>query len=995
MPSHVKMYNESEDPEDHLKIFQAAAKVERWAMPTWCHMFNSTLTGNARVWFDDLLLESIDSYDDLKEAFLANYLQQKKCIKDPIKIHHIKQREGESTEDFVRRFKIESMDVKGAPEQQDAGHGQNFKKGGFKNQQRSEKRQDKFALLTKTPKEILALDKGKFKPPPPMTTPVEKRNASKFCEFHGEVGYTTDECMHLKRQIEEMLKAGKLSHLTKELKQNNGKDQAKVTKKGEAAGKDKPLAILIVQSGRKIAKQRITQTFSPEIMISFPPLREEDETEGPMVNEAEVGGYLVHCIYVDGGASSEILYEHCFNQLRPEIRSQMVPATTYLVGFSGEIIWPLGQVSLLVKIGNEEHSTSTWMNFMIVRSHSPYNGIIGRPSVRRIKAIPSTTHGMLKFLVTGGTVTLRSSRIIPLECAMILGPRTQQPVVDQVTEEKIQKPADMTGVPRHIAEHRLNVREGFFPIRQKKRGQAPERNKAICEEVEKLVNAAAKETISAVLMTKKDGKQIPIYFVSRALRGLEINYTPMEKLVLALVTRRLLKWSFKLEKHDIQYRPRTPVKGQILADFIVERLEDNLEDTLMEDAEELPDPWILFTDRSSYADGSRAGLILTNLEGMEFTYALRFRFDATNNEVEYEALIAGLKIAEQMGVENLQANVDSRLVANQVNGTYVAKETDMIRYLEKIASTSFAYLSKQVLVEELKEKSISAMEVLAVVEEEGDTWMTPIFKYLLDRTLPAEGKKARAVKRKSWRFSIINEILYKKSFLEPWLRCVGPLQANYVLREIHEGSCSMHAGIRSIMEKALRIGYYWPTMHEDARKLIQACQDAKFTSLSQGTLNNNEAQSHLRSRSTSGVLTLPDLFQKDPKRFGLPGEIISDNGKQVQDNPFKDCLGEGIKARLDERSKNWMEELPHVLWAHRTMIKSSNGDTPFSLTYGTEAVIPTEIGMPTLRTTEVNLEENKEALEINLDLLEERREQAAIREAKSKTKMERCYNSKV
>ncbi|GJV79621.1 reverse transcriptase domain-containing protein, partial [Tanacetum coccineum] len=68
------------------------------------------------------------------------------------------------------------------------------------------------------------------------------------------------------------------------------------------------------------------------------------------------------------------------------------------------------------------------------------------------------------------------------------------------------------------------------------------------------------------------------------------------------------------------------------------------------------------------------------------------------------------------------------------------------------------------------------------------------------------------------------------------------------------------------------------------------------------------------------------------------------------------------------------EELPHVLWAHCTMIKSSNGDTPFSLTYGTEAVFPAEIGMPTLRTAEVNLEENKEALEINLDLLEERRE---------------------
>ncbi|GJQ91347.1 hypothetical protein Tco_0002486 [Tanacetum coccineum] len=66
MPSNVKTYDGSEYSEDHLKIFQAAAKVECWAMPTWCHMFNSTLTGSASLWFDDLSPESVDSYDDLK-----------------------------------------------------------------------------------------------------------------------------------------------------------------------------------------------------------------------------------------------------------------------------------------------------------------------------------------------------------------------------------------------------------------------------------------------------------------------------------------------------------------------------------------------------------------------------------------------------------------------------------------------------------------------------------------------------------------------------------------------------------------------------------------------------------------------------------------------------------------------------------------------------------------------------------------------------------------
>ncbi|GJU13103.1 reverse transcriptase domain-containing protein [Tanacetum coccineum] len=271
-----------------------------------------------------------------------------------------------------------------------------------------------------------------------MTTPIEKRNARKFCEFHGEVGHTTDECMHLKRQIEEMLKAGKLTHLIKELKQNNGKDQIKTAKKGENSGKDKSLAILMVQPWRKIVRQRITQTFSPKSVISFPPIGEEDGTEGPMIIEAEIGGHCVHRMYVDGGSSLEILYEHYFNRFRPEVRNQMIHATAPLVGFSREIIWPLGQISMLVKIGDDEHSISVWMKFMVVRSPSPYNGIIGRPGVRKIQAVPSTTHGMLKFLVDGGIVTLRSSKIIPLECTMVSGPGTPQPVINQVAEEKIQ-----------------------------------------------------------------------------------------------------------------------------------------------------------------------------------------------------------------------------------------------------------------------------------------------------------------------------------------------------------------------------------------------------------------------------------------------------------------------------------------------------------------------------------------------------------------------------
>nr|GEV79692.1 hypothetical protein [Tanacetum cinerariifolium] len=313
-----------------------------------------THTGSARVWFDHIPHESVDSYDDLKEAFLANFRQQKKCIKYSVNIHHIKQREGESTKDFVRRFK---------------------------------------------------------------------------------------------RQIEELLKNWKLSHTIKELKQNSGKDQPKINKKGETSSKDKALAILMVQPWQMAARQRITQSFPPDPEVSFSPLNEEEGTKRPMIIEAEIGGHFIHRI-------------------------------------------------------DEEHSPSAWMNFVVLRSSSLCNGLIRRPGVRMIQAVPSTAHEMLKFPVAGGILILKSSKIIPIECAAVSGSEGQPLAAHQAIEEIIKvainpyypkqtimsgstlteegrnklcdllqrnldmfawKPVGMTGVPRHVAEHRLNIQEGCPP----------------------------------------------------------------------------------------------------------------------------------------------------------------------------------------------------------------------------------------------------------------------------------------------------------------------------------------------------------------------------------------------------------------------------------------------------------------------------------------------------------------------------------------------------
>ncbi|GKA35596.1 reverse transcriptase domain-containing protein [Tanacetum coccineum] len=240
--------------------------------------------------------------------------------------------------------------------------------------------------------------------------------------------------------------------------------------------------------------------------------------------------------------------------------------------------------------------------------------------------------------------------------------------------------------------------------------------------------------------------------------------------------------------------------------------------------------------------------------------------------------------------------------------------------------------------------------------------MTPVHEYLTEGILPEEKKKARAVCRK---------------------------EANYVLREIHEGSYSMHSGPRSVVAKALRSGYYWPTMHTDARNLIRECSGCQVHRPM--PRNPQEKLTPITSPWPfyKWGIDIARPFLEGPGkdnvvcRFGLPREIVSDNRKQFRDNPFKDWC-----EKLSIRQCFASVKYPQANGL------SSNGETPFSLTYGAKAVILVEIGMPTLRTAKVDMIKNNEDLGINLDLLE-KKEQAAIQEARSKAKMEKYYNARV
>ncbi|GKA82943.1 reverse transcriptase domain-containing protein [Tanacetum coccineum] len=217
---------------------------------------------------------------------------------------------------------------------------------------------------------------------------------------------------------------------------------------------------------------------------------------------------------------------------------------------------------------------------------------------------------------------------------------------------------------------------------------------------------------------------------------------------------KLAKYAVEIGTYKISFIPRNAVKGQVLADFLSDAPDGEREDEYFQSPEVSPgiddtEAWTLYTDGAASSKGSGAGLILTGPSGVEYAYALRLTFASTNNEAEYEALLAGLRIARMMNVLWIEVKVDSKLVASQINGMYEASNGSMIKYLakarNKLATVPFHHLTKEILVEVLNERSTEVQEVQTIVEEEGDNWMTPIIKYLEEGIVPSDNNEARAL----------------------------------------------------------------------------------------------------------------------------------------------------------------------------------------------------------------------------------------------------------
>ncbi|XP_024033525.1 uncharacterized protein LOC112095658 [Citrus clementina] len=498
--------------------------------------------------------------------------------------------------------------------------------------------------------------------------------------------------------------------------------------------------------------------------------------------------------------------------------------------------------------------------------------------------------------------------------------------------------------------------------------------------------AVSDRAASSVLVREEEGVQYPIYYTSKALLDAEARYPPLEKWALALVVAarklrpyfqafpvsvitnqplrqtlhkpdasgRLVKWAVELSEFDIDYKPRAAIKAQVMADFVAEFTEpevclDQQDAAIGNDETQV---WQMCVDGSSGERGSGAGIVLEGPEGEEISYAVKLEFAATNNQAEYEALIAGLELAKAVKADRVKIRTDSQLVANHVSERFQPREEKMEQYLKivrqmmgkfeaaeviqipreqnsradilaRMAAVADPKMPKSVPLEVKSSPSIEQnLGVLRI--EQKCSWRDPIVSYLRDRVLPPDKLRARKIRAQASRYTMID----------------GD-DADYVLREVHEGICRNHSGGRSLAHKVLRHGYFWPTMHQDAQKKTRGCASCQsFANFS------NQPPEKLTSMASPWPFAQwgIDLIGPLPKGRGAATHAI------VAIDYFTKWIEVEALSRITEKKTT------DFVWR--------------------------------------NLE-NDEQICLNLDLLTERREQAAERSVTYQQRVARYYNQKV
>ncbi|XP_020963343.1 uncharacterized protein LOC110264980 [Arachis ipaensis] len=556
-------------------------------------------------------------------------------------------------------------------------------------------------------------------------------------------------------------------------------------------------------------------------------------------------------------------------------------------------------------------------------------------------------------------------------------------------------PDNMPGINPEVICHKLAIDKIIRPVAQKKRNLGEEKKQAPLEETQKLLNAGFIREIR--FTTWLSNVVMSHTIIVRTDQPLRQILTRPE------LAGRLIKWSVELSEFDIHYESRKTLKSQVLADFISEMTNDTHNTEVS---------WSIHVDGASNKEGSGAGILLKEGDKVVAEQSLQFCFNASNNQAEYEALLAGLKLALQLHIPRITAYCDSSLVVHQIKGKFQVKDPLLEKYwlitkdliskfkefniihVNREQNTRADVLSKLATTRQVENTSALSHLTLDKPSFEQDTilsitqvpdWRTPFLDYINTGTMPNDEPNLPLFRRRASFYTVLGNTLYRRGHSQPLLKCISKEEAEEVMAETHEGVCGNHIGGRALAAKILRTGYYWPTIKRDCITKVKACDNCQ--------------------------------------RYGIPREIISDNGRQFTDHKLATFLTNfnikhhfssvqhpqtngqvesanriilhGLKKKLDEAKGERAGLIPEILWSYNTSIQSATGETPFKLVYGAEALIPVEVSVPMLRTELYNQPNNQQARTAELDLVEEDRDVFAIKQRARKRYLERRHNKRV
>ena len=280
-----------------------------------------------------------------------------------------------------------------------------------------------------------------------MKSDPTTRDNTKYCEFHRDYGYCTDNCIQLKREIEYLIRRGYLRRFisTESQPQNQAQNQALAQQpppppRQTTTQHQQPLGEIHVISGgfagggestsawkAHLRSIRSAEIGEIQVVSKLPRLDtsitfSDSDLEGcqhpyddPLVVRAVVANKTVHRVLVDNGSSTDIIFASAFDKMGIG-REKLEPVNTHLWGFSGEKVLPLGSIQLVLTLGEPPWQAMTTTRFLIVDAPSAYNMLLGRPSLNAIKAIPSAYHMMIKFPTVSGVGMVREDQRVAREC---------------------------------------------------------------------------------------------------------------------------------------------------------------------------------------------------------------------------------------------------------------------------------------------------------------------------------------------------------------------------------------------------------------------------------------------------------------------------------------------------------------------------------------------------------------------------------------------------